>query len=162
MDFKKFLPERSQLQQYKAFRIFGNFIHDGDLWHMNEKSVPEAFFWGAICCFMPIPFQMVPCLLFCIWRRCNVPIAIAIVWISNPITMGPMMYFAYEVGAWMTGEAATFSTIELSLDWMLLRLKEIWLPLIVGCATCGLVSGLIGYAATYFYWHHLRSKSAER
>ena len=64
------------------------------------------------------------------------------------------MYFAYEVGAWMTGEAATFSTIELSLDWMLLRLKEIWLPLIVGCATCGLVSGLIGYAATEGDWQH--------
>ena len=162
MNLKKFLPKRSQLQKYKALRIFGNFIHDADLWHMNAQSVPEAFFWGAVCSFLPIPFQMVPCLLFCIWRRCNIPIAIAIVWISNPITMGPMMYFAYEVGTWITGETVTLTTIELSWDWLVLRLKEIWLPLIVGCLTCGVVAGGCGYGVTYFYWNHLRSKRVDR
>lgn len=72
------------------------------------------------------------------------------------------MYFAYEVGTWITGETATFTTIELSWDWLVLRLREIWLPLIVGCLTCGVAAGSFGYGITYYYWHHLRSKNPDR
>jgi len=152
MTFKRFLPDRKTLQNQKIFRLFGAFIHDADLWHMNRHSVSEAFLWGFLCCFLPIPFQMAPCLLLCIWRRCNIPIAIALVWISNPITMAPMMYFAFEVGAWITGQSVDLSTYDLSWDWLVSRLAEIWMPLIVGCLTCGLTLGVLGFLGVQLYW----------
>ena len=51
--------------------------------------------------------------MLCILRRCNIPIAIAVVWISNPITMGPMMYFAYKLGGAVTGQAADLEAMGL-------------------------------------------------
>ena len=152
MPLKRFLPDRTKLKNQKIFQFFGDFIHDADLWHMNRHSVSEAFFWGAICCFLPIPFQMAPCLLLCIWRRFNIPIAIALVWISNPMTMAPMMYFAFEVGTWITGQSVDLSTYNLSWDWLISRIAEIWLPLIVGCLTCGLTLGGLGFLGVQFYW----------
>ena len=125
---------------------------------MNRPSVSEAVLWGFLCCFLPIPFQMAPCLLLCIWRRCNIPIAIALVWISNPITMAPMMYFAFEVGAWITGQSIDLSTYDVSWAWIASRLAEIWMPLIVGCLTCGLTLGALGFIAVQLYWG-LRTKS---
>ena len=158
MTFKRFLPDRKTLQNHKIFRLFGAFIHDADLWHMNRHSVSEAVLWGFLCCFLPIPFQMAPCLLLCIWRRCNIPIAIALVWISNPITMAPMMYFAFEVGAWITGQSIDLSTYDVSWAWIASRLAEIWMPLIVGCLTCGLTLGVLGFVAVQLYWG-MRTKS---
>lgn len=152
MTLKRFLPDRKTLQNHKLFQLFGDFIHDADLWHMNRHSVSEAVLWGAICCFLPIPFQMVPCLLLCIWRRCNIPIAIALVWISNPITMAPMMYFAFEVGAWVTGQSVDLSTYDLSWNWLFSRLAEIWLPLVVGCLTCGVSLGALGFIGVQLFW----------
>ena len=135
-----------------VFRLFERFTYDQDLWHMNRHSVSEAIFWGSVCCFLPMPFQMIPCLLLCILRRCNIPIAIAVVWISNPITMGPMMYFAYKLGAVVTGQAADVDAIDLSWAWLAERLSEIWAPLIVGCLLCGATMGLIGFLLSHYYF----------
>lgn len=95
---------------------------------------------------------MLPCLLLCILRRCNIPIAIAVVWISNPVTMGPMMYFAYKLGAVVTGRGAGVDEIDLSWAWLAERLSEIWAPLIVGCLLCGVTMGLVGYLLSQYYF----------
>ena len=152
MNLKRYIPDQKALRKSRLFRLFERFTHDQDLWHMNRHSVSEAIFWGPVCCFLPMPFQMIPCLLLCILRRCNIPIAIAVVWISNPITMGPMMYFAYKLGAVVTGQAADVDAIDLSWAWLAERLSEIWAPLIVGCLLCGATMGLIGFILSHYYF----------
>ena len=49
---------------------------------------------------------------------CNVPLAIALVWISNPITIPPLFYFTYRLGTLILGEPETVGSIELSLTWL--------------------------------------------
>lgn len=163
MDLRKYLPTQGQLNNSRFFRSMGRFTQDRDLWHMNRHSVSEAVFWGAICCFLPMPFQMVPCLVLCILRRCNIPIAIAVVWVSNPITMAPMMYFAYEIGTLITGDVVRLDVIELSWHWLAERLAEVWLPLILGCLLCGFTTGVLGYLTVqWYYWARLRRLQAKR
>ena len=45
--------------------------------------------------------------LIAIWLKVNLPLSVALVWVSNPITMGPMFYFAYKLGALLMGEEPT-------------------------------------------------------
>jgi hypothetical protein len=66
--------------------------------------------------------------------------------------MAPMMYFAYRLGAWLTGTDAKLGTIEISFQWLGLRLAEIWQPLILGCLICGLSMGLVGFITVRIYW----------
>jgi len=35
--------------------------------------------------------------------RVNFPISVALVWITNPVTISPMYYFAYLVESWILG-----------------------------------------------------------
>jgi len=95
---------------------------------------------------------MVPCALLCILLRCNIPAAILIVWISNPITYGPMMYFAYMVGLRLLGMATPSIPELLTFDWFLEQLADVWLPLLVGCLICGLVTGAIGFLSVRLYY----------
>ncbi len=150
--FKKYLPTRDQLREIRALRFLGEVIFEPNLWHINRYSVSWAVFFGSICCFLPIPFQMIPCLLICVTVRCNVPIAVAIVWISNPITMPPMMYFAYRVGAAILGENSEPVSVEISLQWLASQFAIVWQPLLLGTLVSGFTMGTTGFIVVRLYW----------
>ena len=61
---------------------------------------------------------MIPGIFLCLWLKANVPISIALIWISNPFTMPPMFYATYKVGTWILNEPNRVSTIELSFEWL--------------------------------------------
>jgi hypothetical protein len=127
-------------------------IFEPNLWHFNRHSVSFAFFVGIFCCFLPIPFQMVPCVLLAIWIRCNVPLSIALVWISNPITIPPMFYATYRLGVWMLGERSEVSRINLSWEWLSAQFGAVWQPLLLGSLMTGLTLGSLAFVIVRLYW----------
>ena len=130
MRYRKYLPTREQLRNTRSLQFLGHIIFEPNLWHFNRHSVSFAVLIGIFCCFLPMPFQMIPCVLLVIWVRCNIPLAIAIVWISNPITMPPMMYFSYKLGRWMLGQPAPSAELEVSTQWLVEQLAVVWQPLL--------------------------------
>ena len=152
MPFKKYLPKKEDLLEIKSLRILGDKIFEPNLWHFNRHSVSYAALVGGICCFLPIPFQMIPCIFFCILIRCNVPLAGAIVWISNPITMPPMMYFAYRIGCLLLGQPDELNSIDMSIEWLTTQIALVWQPLLLGALVCGFTMGTTGYMAVRLYW----------
>ena len=160
MNLKKYLPTREQIADIRVLSSLRNFLLEPNLWHMNRYSLSFGFLIGGICCFLPMFFQTVPCVLICIWIRCNVPVAVLVVWISNPITIGPMMYFAYRVGVWMLGTEQEVALLDPSLEWFIDQLSIIWQPLMVGSLACGVAFGLTGFIAIrlYYRWRIARYK----
>ncbi len=152
MKLKKYLPTRDHLRDAKSLRFLGEVIFESNLWHFNRHSVSYAALIGLFCCFLPMPFQMVPATLLCLWARCNIPLAIAFVWISNPITMPPMMYFAYRIGAHILGEPSHVDQIALSWQWLSSQFVLVWQPLLLGSLLCGTSSGLAVFATIRLYW----------
>ena len=86
------------------------------------------------------------------WVRCNVPVAIAFVWISNPVTMAPIMYFNYRVGTWILNQPSTVKEIHMSLTWLSEQLSMIWQPLLLGSLSIGLTLGMLGFSLVRVYW----------
>ena len=152
MKFKRYLPTRDQLRSSRSLEFLGDVIFEPNLWHFNRYSLSFAALVGGVCCFLPIPFQMIPCALLCVLIRCNVPVAILIVWISNPLTMGPMMYFAYRVGLLILGQPGVSVPDTPSLAWFTDQLATIWEPLILGCLASGFTVGITGFVAVRLYY----------
>ena len=150
--FKSYLPTREQLREIRSLRFIEHLIFEPNLWHFNRHSVSWAYLVGFFCCFLPMPLQMVPCTILCVWIRCNVPLAIALVWISNPITWTPLFYFAYRVGIWMLDQPDVFANIELTSEWFTDQLITVWEPLLLGSLTCGLVLGVSSFIMVRIYW----------
>ena len=160
MNLKKYLPTSEQIAQIRVLSSLRHLLLEPNLWHMNRYSLSFGFLIGGFCCFLPIFFQTVPCVLLCVWIRCNVPLAVLVVWISNPITTGPMMYFAYRVGLRILGTEQEIALLNPSLGWFIDQLSIIWQPLLVGSLACGFAFGMAGFIVIrlYYRWRIARYK----
>ena len=73
-------------------------FQDPNLWHLNRHSAAGGFGIGLFFAFWPVPFQMWLSAFAAIPLRVNLPLSVATVWLTNPITMPPIFYGAYKVG----------------------------------------------------------------
>lgn len=146
------MPDESKLKQHKHLSWLGSHLHEPNLWHLNRKSVSRAFMVGLFCAFLPIPFQMVAAAVLAIFVRSNLPISIGLVWVTNPITMPPIFYFAYLVGDFFIGSSDQSIEFEMSMEWLTKSLSLIWWPLLFGSVICGIVFGILGYLCIQWFW----------
>lgn len=126
------------------------------LWHFNKDTIPAAIFAGIFAGFLPIPFQMVVAAFLSVRLRCNLPIAVTLVWFSNPFTYVPVFYPAYKLGAWMLG-MSTIVPHPIDLGWVFQQLIPLWL----GSICCGLLFGGAGYLLTQSWWRRPRGHATQ-
>jgi len=164
---QKFIPDPHRIVQQKGLRWLAPIVNDSNLFHLNRHSVSLAFFVGIFIAFLPIPSQMIVAALISLWVRCNLPIAISLVWITNPITMAPIFLGNYLVGSWLLRTEAIEFTLSLDLEWWRTEGVKMWKPLIVGSLATGILVGAISYISIFkaWRWHVQRSwdkRKAER
>ena len=133
-------------------RVFGRMLLGADLWHLNRGSVAWAVSIGLFMAWVPAPFQMLLAAGVAILIRCNLPVAVALVWISNPVTVAPLFFAAQKLGAWMLDVPPGDFRIELSLRWLLDELGKVWEPFLLGCFVMGLGSAILGQVAVRLLW----------
>jgi hypothetical protein len=149
---QKYLPDPHKIRKHKSLKIFGDLLHDPDLWHLNRKSVSLAFAVGLFFAWIPVPFQMVLAASMAIIVRSNLPVSVVLVWVSNPVTMPPLFYFAYKLGGWILGTAELEFTFEPSFAWLETGMLLIWQPFLAGCLTLAVLSSALGFACIRLAW----------
>lgn len=161
---KRYMPDHEKIRNNKQLnKVFGTLLHDPNLLHLNRRSVSMAFFVGLFMAFVPLPTQMIMAAAVAIYIRCNLPISVGLVWITNPVTMPPIFYFAYKVGTWVLGTPVREFTFDLSWEWLGSELAAIWEPFLLGCTISGLFFGILGYAITRLLWRfHIINMIKER
>lgn len=150
--FKRYLPHYKTVRDHKHLQMFGTMLHDPNLWHLNRKSTSLGFAIGLFMAFVPVPFQMIPATALAIWLRANLVVSVVLVWISNPITIPPIFYFCYKVGIWIIGRESSNVKIEISWQWMVTELGQIWQPFLLGCFVVSTVCSVIGYFGIRGLW----------
>lgn len=149
---KKYMPDPDTIRNHKSLQMFGTLLHDPYLWHFNRRSIAKAFAVGFFFMMMPVPFQMALAAGAAILVRSNLPISVVLVWISNPVTMPPMFYFAYQFGAWVLQTPEVEFSFELSMDWLLNGMSAIWFPFLFGCVVLGVIFSIVGYISIRLLW----------
>ncbi|UZE97948.1 DUF2062 domain-containing protein [Alkalimarinus alittae] len=149
---ERFFPDPQKVKDIKALHFLGDVLHEPNLWHINRHAVSRAFLVGIFWCFIPIPFQMVVAAIFAIWLKSNLPMSVALVWISNPLTMPPIFYFNYWVGANILNRPLIGDEFVLSWAWLGDRIIEVGIPLYFGSLVCGLIFSITCYSLVQFFW----------
>ena len=163
---QKLLPSPESLKQDKRLKILGDWLHDPNIWHINRRSVSGACGIGLAAAWCPFPVQMFLAAALAICFRKNLPVAVITTWVTNPVTVPPMFYFSYWVGALILGIkpiSLMDLDIQLSLDWFFTQLGVSWKPFFLGCAVVSVVSGTLGYFGMEMLWrYHVLTKIRQR
>ena len=149
---KRFLPDQEYIKAHPSLQLMGEWLHDPNLWHLNRHSVSTAVFLGLFWCFIPVPGQMILAGICAVIFHANFALSVVLVWITNPLTMAPVFYFAYRVGVAVTGVKYGGFKFELSWHWLTQGVSDTWLPLLIGSLVCGLFFGLLGSTLTRYLW----------
>ncbi|MEE4302138.1 MAG: DUF2062 domain-containing protein [Pseudomonadales bacterium] len=150
--FKRYLPSPASLARRGGLRILGSAVADPELWHLNRRSVSTAFAVGLFLAFFPFPSQMLLAAAAAVVIRCNLPLSVALVWITNPVTIPPLFWFTYKLGTLLLGVPPRVEGIELSLEWFVTQAGLVWKPLLVGSLLCGAVASATGYVLSNWLW----------
>ncbi len=154
----KLLPKPEVIKQNKYLKVFGDILHNANLWHLNRRSASGAIAVGIFCAFMPIPFQMLLAAALAILFRVNLPLSVSTVWLSNPLTMGPIFYMCYRLGSGMLGLDPEPFHFQLSFEWLMQTINSVGTPLILGCVVGGLIFAGLGYLAMRIIWRYAIGK----
>jgi len=116
----------------------------------NRKMVSRAVLIGLFIAFIPMPMQMLAVVAMMPLLRFNVPIGIAMCWLSNPFTMPPMYYMEYLTGSFILGMKP--EPVKMTLEWFSHNLHNIFVPLYTGTAVFSVVGSLLGYWTVNHFW----------
>ena len=155
--FKKKPSEKSKidgfLEKYNLPRAYLSVNR-----RMITRGVAVGLFWG----FIPMPMQMLAVMATTPFLRFNVPIAISMVWLSNPFTMPPMYYMEYLTGNFLLGREG-IDDIELTVEWFSANIGDIFVPLYVGTAFYSIVvTGFIYVLLNRLWIRSVHSEKHER
>ncbi|MFT5394257.1 MAG: hypothetical protein ACI8PT_004467 [Gammaproteobacteria bacterium] len=160
---RRWLPHPHHLRSARGLRMFGRLLANQDLWSVNRRSVARAGAVGLFIAFIPVPAQMVFAAGAAIWLRINLPVAVSMVWVTNPLTIPFIFYGAYRCGSWLLDRPAPSIEFEASFTWLYEQMSTIWAPLLLGSLVLGVVSALVGYLAISVLWRvHVIRRWRER
>lgn len=101
---KAWLPTPEKLRENRLIAMFAPFLADPRLWQVNRNSLGRAVYVGVLAAFFPLPGQMPLAIIGALLVRANIPMAVALTWITNPLTAIPVFWLAYSLGALLIGE----------------------------------------------------------
>lgn len=159
---KRFSPTPETLKAHPHLRHFGQALHNPNLWHINRRSAAGAVAVGLFCAWMPIPFQMLLAAIVAMIFTVNLPLSVALVWVSNPITMPPLFYGAYRLGAFILQEKVVEFNFQLSFTWLAQILETIAPSLLLGCVIMGSICAIVGYGLLRLCWRVNTTKKWQR
>ena len=159
---ERFLPTRDAITQSRMLRWLGPRIHDPLLWHVNRRSVARGVALGVFFGLM-IPIAQIPAAAIAsLMLRGNLWIAAVSTLVSNPLTYGPLYYFAYRLGAGVIGTRTpadlTADDVERPMR-MIDSLAQAWAwitgigqPLLLGMLIMAVTGAFIAYWGTQLVW----------
>ncbi|MBK5936853.1 MAG: DUF2062 domain-containing protein [Halorhodospira halophila] len=148
------LPDLQRLKQQGRFGFLGRLLEDPFLFHLNRRSTAGGVAIGVFVAFLPIPLQMLLAAVIAILVRVNLILAVILVWVSNPLTMGPMIYASYRTGAWLLGAEFEQFDYDNTVQWFLGNLNQAWQPVLTGSLVLGALAGVITYIAVLLIWRY--------
>ena len=145
---RKNLKKVSKSEKLKAF--IKKYKVPSEYLSTNRRMVSKAVLIGLFIAFIPMPMQMLLVLAMIPFFKFNVPIALAMCWLSNPFTMPPMYYMEYLTGSFILG--TEIAPVKMTLEWFSENLDDIFIPLYTGTLIFSVTGSLSAYWLVNHFW----------
>lgn len=157
----RFLPDPRKLAENRWLAPFASTLLHPRLWHLNRHSAAGGVAVGLFCGLIPGPFQMLGAAILAALFRVNLPLALATTLYTNPLTIVPLYFLAYQIGRLVLlhpgggfsappepDGAGLWPWLEALAEWAL----SLGRPLALGLVLLALVLALLGYVLVRGAW----------
>jgi len=159
--WRKNAPTRQQLEEVRWLRPFAHRVLEPSLWRFTRRSVPRGVALGLIVgIFLMIPgLQIIGAALLALPCRANVPIAVAMTFLSNPATTPFLLYLSIVVGNRFVHSTADIATVSAMIEhgasvaeWARWLASSAAPALVMGLFVISAVSAAVGYLLSSCIW----------
>jgi len=137
---KKYSPKRENIN----LGWLNKYLTDPELWKWNKKTIAKAFAIGLFCAFLPLPVHMLLAGILAVTFSANILLSLLVVWVNNPITILPIIYFTYKLGASIIGIEVD-PEFEFSFGYLMDNFWSATIALWTGGLISSIVASLVGY-----------------
>ena len=166
--FRRYAPSAESLRHSRWMRWLGPRASEPQAWRLNRRRVARGVAIGAFTAIM-LPFGQILAAVFgALLLRANPLAAAMTTFISNPLTIGPIYFGAYELGATLLRAAGLRAVAPPVPDtsttaWLRSGFLTHGAPLLLGVPLLAAAAGAIGYLVTKFIWRRrVLARSASR
>lgn len=146
------VPSREELEANRWLGVLAPYLADTKLWHWSRRGVAAGVAIGLFIGLLIPVAQILLAAMAAVVLRVNIPVAAAATLITNPLTVPPIYYAAYHLGAWATGSPApaAFSLADPSSIWE--NLGTIGMPLFAGLGISAAFLAITSYLLISQAW----------
>jgi len=152
------IPTRETVHRHRLLRPFAPHLTHSSLWRMTRRSVPRGVALGLfVAVIIPVMHTAIAAIL-AIPTRANVAVAALFTLVVNPITIPPLYYAAYRIGAWELHHDSTLlnpaaaERFSSELSRLLFWVHQESGSIAIGVLTIAAASAVIGYVGAAVVW----------
>ncbi|MEA3331232.1 MAG: DUF2062 domain-containing protein [Campylobacterota bacterium] len=145
---RKTLKKTSKHEKLKAF--IKKYKIPPEYLSTNRRMVSRAVLVGVFIAFIPMPMQMALVLAVMPFFKFNIPIGLAMCWLSNPFTMPPMYFMEYQTGSFFLRIEP--APVEMTIEWFGNNIDDIFIPLYTGTLFYSVICSLLAYWIVNHFW----------
>lgn len=143
------------LRNGRVHHLLGDRLFHQHVWGFDRRSVAGGLALGLFIAFTPtIPFQMLLCAVGAVLLRVNLSIAVAAIWITNPLTAVPIYVAASRVGRFLCEHTriGEMTWAFFGFEGRTGRFMEQGLFLWTGSLVFSIVSAGLGFVTVHAMW----------
>lgn len=148
---RRYLQKQNGISRNRILGPLKAYLLEPGLWHIGRRSVSRAIGIGLFVAFLPVPQTLLVSFLV-ILARANLPLAITMIMVTNPLTLPLAFYMNYQVGSWLLRTPSISSPESFSISWLMEQISSMWVPLWLGSIFVGAVFGLTGLLVSDYGW----------
>jgi hypothetical protein len=170
---RRHIPTQESLERNWLLRPFARYLGQPALWRLTRRSVPRGVALGLfVGVIIPVMHTAIAALL-AVPTRANIAVTAMFTLVVNPLTIPPIYYAAYRLGAWELHHdsqiinPATAERVSGELSQIMFWIHHASGAIAVGVLTMAFAAALLGYLISAVLWrfrlgNRWRSRSGYR
>lgn len=153
---RRWMPEKDQILASRWLQPVRPYLGDDSLWDLNRSSVARGVAVGLFIGLLLPVAQFLFAIAGAVLLRGHVPVSAACTLVTNPLTVTPIYWLAYQIGGYLLPPAhQTADALESAGSWFAQAVHwagAMGVPLLTGLAVMASVTAVLGYALVWLFW----------
>lgn len=137
------MPGRAELAQVPLLRPIAHRLAARELWQFRPEGLARGAALGVFWAFVLPVAQILVAAAHCVWWRGHIPVAAAVTLITNPLTIGPWLLAAHQIGSLFIDAPPPVAAAS---GW-LAQLQSLGAPTLLGMAILAVGGSILTYLA---------------